>query len=85
MALVTNGGVRDHPAQEVYVTGTFDDWSKSVKLEKRAGRFEKLVELTSVDKKIDYKVIIPHPLIFVHLETFVLLIYTFRTVRTKSF
>ena len=55
-ALIEVCPARDHPAQEVYVTGTFDDWSKSVKLEKKAGRFEKLVELNPVDDKIDYKV-----------------------------
>ena len=47
---------RDHPAEEVFVTGTFDDWSKSVKLEKKAGYFEKLVQLPVADQKIDYKV-----------------------------
>ncbi len=48
---------RDHPASEVYVTGTFDDWAKSVKLDaKPTGRFEKLVQLSSADQKILYKV-----------------------------
>lgn len=47
---------RDHPASEVYVTGTFDDWARSVKLEKKATSFEKRVELPTADEKIYYKV-----------------------------
>jgi len=48
---------RDHPADEVYVTGTFDDWAKSVKLEKKDGNLhEKLVELPQATEKIYYKV-----------------------------
>ena len=48
---------REHPASEVYVTGTFDDWARSVKLEKqRDGSFQKLVDLPSADEKIAYKV-----------------------------
>ncbi|KAK4965209.1 hypothetical protein LTR28_003522 [Elasticomyces elasticus] len=46
----------EHPAQEVYVTGTFDNWSKSVKLDKKGDTFEKLVNLPSADAKILYKV-----------------------------
>lgn len=39
------------------MTGTFDDWSKSVKLEKKEGNVhEKLVELPRADEKIHYKV-----------------------------
>ena len=49
--------LRDHPASEVFVTGTFDDWAKSVKLEKKAGNLhEKLVELPNAEEKIYYKV-----------------------------
>ena len=48
--------IRDHPATEVYVTGTFDDWAKSVKLQSKGGYFEKLVDLPVADKKIYYKV-----------------------------
>lgn len=49
--------IRDHAATEVYVTGTFDDWAKSVKLEKKDGnRFEKLVELPQAEENIYYKV-----------------------------
>ena len=39
------------------MTGTFDDWSKSVLLEKKDGDMhEKLVELPRADEKIYYKV-----------------------------
>lgn len=48
--------LRDHPASEVYVTGTFDDWARSVKLEKKSNRFEKVVKLPSANEKIFYKV-----------------------------
>ncbi|KAI9893828.1 MAG: hypothetical protein M1814_005381 [Vezdaea aestivalis] len=44
-----------HPAEEVHVTGTFDDWTKSVVLEKKGERFEKLVDLPKADEKIFYK------------------------------
>jgi len=48
---------RPHAANEVYVTGTFDDWAKTEKLEKvDAGHFEKVVQLNKVDEKILYKV-----------------------------
>jgi len=49
-------GPRDHPADEVYVTGTFDDWAKSVKLERKGDRFEKLLDLSLTEEKIFYKV-----------------------------
>ena len=46
----------DHPdSKEVIVTGTFDDWTKSVKLEKNGDTWEKTVELPA-DKKVLYKV-----------------------------
>lgn len=38
------------------MTGTFDDWAKSVKLEKKGERFEKLVDLPQSEEKILYKV-----------------------------
>lgn len=48
---------RPHPANEVYVTGTFDNWSRSVKLEKTAdGAFSKEVELPDTNAKVHYKV-----------------------------
>ena len=47
---------REHPASEVYVTGTFDDWSKTEKLIKTGDVFEKNVTLSSAAEKIYYKV-----------------------------
>lgn len=47
---------RAHPAEEVYVTGTFDNWSKSEKMEKVDDIFEKSVELPDSSEKIYYKV-----------------------------
>ena len=38
------------------MTGTFDDWAKSVKLDNKGEHFEKLVELPVSDEKIFYKV-----------------------------
>lgn len=46
----------EHAASEVYVTGTFDDWSKSEKLIQNGDVFEKNVTLPSADEKIYYKV-----------------------------
>ena len=40
----------------MYVTGTFDDWSKSEKLDKTGDHFAKEVTLPSADEKIYYKV-----------------------------
>jgi len=45
----------EHPASEVYVTGTFDNWSKSEKLIKTGDVFEKNVTLPSAAEKIYYK------------------------------
>jgi hypothetical protein len=47
---------REHPASEVYVTGTFDNWSKSEQLVKTGDVFEKNVTLPSASEKIYYKV-----------------------------
>ncbi|KAL8990270.1 MAG: hypothetical protein Q9177_001034 [Variospora cf. flavescens] len=47
----------DHPATEVYVTGTFDDWAKSVKLERENGGFVKTVDLP-LGEKIYYKFVV---------------------------
>ena len=47
---------REHPADEVYVTGTFDNWTKSVKLEKQGDVFSKTVDLKEPEGKIYYKV-----------------------------
>lgn len=48
--------IRAHPAEEVYVTGTFDNWSKSEKMAKVGDSFEKSVELPDTSEKIYYKV-----------------------------
>ena len=40
----------------MYVTGTFDDWGKTIKLEKVGGSFEKNVDLPASSEKIYYKV-----------------------------
>ncbi|KAL8742618.1 MAG: hypothetical protein Q9190_004929 [Brigantiaea leucoxantha] len=48
----------DHPANEVYVTGTFDDWAKSVKLEKDENGFSKSVDLPLNEEKIYYKFVV---------------------------
>lgn len=45
---------REHDADDVYVTGTFDDWKKSVQLEKEGDIFKKTVELPKT--KTQYKV-----------------------------
>jgi len=47
---------RPHPANDVHVTGTFDDWGKTEKLEKVGDVFEKEVTLPSADEKYYYKV-----------------------------
>ena len=54
--LISYSTPRDHPAEEVYVTGTFDDWAKSVKLERKGDGFEKLLDLPETEEKIFYKV-----------------------------
>ncbi|KIY03054.1 uncharacterized protein Z520_01520 [Fonsecaea multimorphosa CBS 102226] len=47
-----------HPeANDVHVTGTFDDWGKSVKLDKVGDIWEKEVDLPT-DKKIYYKFVV---------------------------
>lgn len=50
------GNCREHPASEVYVTGTFDGWKKTEQLEKVGEHFEKHVQLSDASKKIYYKV-----------------------------
>ena len=49
---------RPYSANEVYVTGTFDDWGKSEKLDKVDGGFEKEVQLPDADQKIYYKFVV---------------------------
>ncbi|CZS90378.1 related to cell wall mannoprotein [Rhynchosporium agropyri] len=48
----------DHPADEVYVTGTFDNWEKSEKLVKNGNSFSKDVKLNSAADKIYYKFVV---------------------------
>lgn len=48
----------EHPASEVYVTGTFDNWSKSEKLIKTGDVFAKDVTLPSAAEKIYYKFVV---------------------------
>ncbi|KAE8454070.1 hypothetical protein EG329_007848 [Mollisiaceae sp. DMI_Dod_QoI] len=48
----------DHPASEVYVTGTFDNWEKTEKLIKTGDSFAKDVTLPSADEKIYYKFVV---------------------------
>lgn len=45
-------------AEEVYVTGTFDNWSKSAQLEKVDGIFQKAVQLEDASSKIYYKFVV---------------------------
>ncbi|KAL1962497.1 hypothetical protein VTN77DRAFT_9618 [Rasamsonia byssochlamydoides] len=47
-----------YSANEVFVTGTFDDWGKTVRLEKKGDVFEKEVELPSADEKVYYKFVV---------------------------
>ncbi|PNS19138.1 Cruciform DNA-recognizing protein 1 [Sphaceloma murrayae] len=47
-----------HAASEVYVTGTFDGWSQSQKLEKVGSGFEKKVSLSDASEKIYYKFVV---------------------------
>ncbi|KNG51671.1 carbohydrate-binding module family 48 protein [Stemphylium lycopersici] len=46
----------EHSANEVYVTGTFDDWRKTVKLDQEDGIFKKTVELPK--EHIQYKFVV---------------------------
>ncbi|KAK4900780.1 Cruciform DNA binding protein [Elasticomyces elasticus] len=45
----------DHPADEVYVTGTFDNWAKTEKLEKSGDSHEKTIQFPKEQEKILYK------------------------------
>ncbi|KAF7946675.1 hypothetical protein EAE96_009665 [Botrytis aclada] len=48
----------EHPAEEVFVTGTFDNWSKSEKLVKTGDVFSKDVQLANAGEKIYYKFVV---------------------------
>lgn len=77
---LTSRQPRHHPAHEVYVTGTFDDWAKSIKLEDKGAHFEKVVELPLSNEKIFYKVPYPTAPPFQY-ET----VQPFRNARTELF
>ncbi|KAL8392436.1 hypothetical protein RB595_002579 [Gaeumannomyces hyphopodioides] len=47
-----------HAGEQVYVTGTFDDWTKSVKLDKVGDVFEKEVTLPDSGEKVYYKFVV---------------------------
>ncbi|KAF9889147.1 hypothetical protein FE257_007636 [Aspergillus nanangensis] len=45
-------------ADEVFVTGTFDDWGKTIRLDRKGNVFEKEVQLPLTDEKIQYKFVV---------------------------
>ncbi|RFU73248.1 carbohydrate-binding module family 48 [Trichoderma arundinaceum] len=47
-----------HPAEEVFVTGTFDNWTKSEQLAKEGDVFQKTVYLKDASKKIYFKFVV---------------------------
>ncbi|KAF5856474.1 hypothetical protein ETB97_007305 [Aspergillus alliaceus] len=47
-----------HNANEVFVTGTFDDWGKTVRLDRKGDVFEKDVPLPMTDEKLHYKFVV---------------------------
>ncbi|KAL2198184.1 hypothetical protein P885DRAFT_33986 [Corynascus similis CBS 632.67] len=47
-----------HDAEEVYVTGTFDDWTKSERLERVGEVFQKTVTLPDSTDKVLYKFVV---------------------------
>lgn len=54
---VLTADCRPYNANEVYVTGTFDDWGKTVQLDRVGDIFLKEVSLPTTSDKIQYKVI----------------------------
>ncbi|POR37456.1 Uncharacterized protein TPAR_02342 [Tolypocladium paradoxum] len=48
----------EHAAEEAFVTGTFDDWQKTVKLEKEGDVFQKTVDLPESSEKVYYKFVV---------------------------
>ncbi|KAM4065961.1 glycogen recognition site of AMP-activated kinase [Hirsutella rhossiliensis] len=50
----------EHDAEEAFVTGTFDNWRKSIRLEKKNGVFQKTVPLDDTTDKIYYKFVVDH-------------------------
>lgn len=49
---------RPYPAKDVHVTGTFDDWGKTVQLNQVGDVWEKEVDLPSADETIYYKFVV---------------------------
>ncbi|KAE8375955.1 hypothetical protein BDV26DRAFT_294564 [Aspergillus bertholletiae] len=47
-----------HHAMEVYVTGTFDDWGKTVRLDRKGDIFEKEVPLPVTEEKLHFKFVV---------------------------
>ncbi|KAK1750816.1 hypothetical protein QBC47DRAFT_352229 [Echria macrotheca] len=47
-----------HDAEEVYVTGTFDNWTKSEQLDKVDGVFQKTVTIPNSSEKVYYKFVV---------------------------
>ncbi|KAI9883863.1 MAG: hypothetical protein M1823_004354 [Watsoniomyces obsoletus] len=47
-----------HPASEVFVTGTFDDWGMTIQLDKKGDHFEKRVHLSDPNKAVHYKFVV---------------------------
>ncbi|PTB69963.1 carbohydrate-binding module family 48 protein [Trichoderma citrinoviride] len=48
----------EHPAEEVFVTGTFDNWTKSEQLVKVGDVFQKTVPLKDASQKIYFKYVV---------------------------
>ncbi|OPB43656.1 hypothetical protein A0O28_0099440 [Trichoderma guizhouense] len=48
----------EHPAEEVFVTGTFDNWTKSEQLIKEGDVFQKTVALKDASQKIYFKYVV---------------------------
>ncbi|KAL4873390.1 hypothetical protein BDV12DRAFT_77633 [Aspergillus spectabilis] len=45
-------------ASEVFVTGTFDDWGKTIKLDQKGDVFEKQVHLPPTSEKVHFKFVV---------------------------
>ncbi|KAL4800446.1 hypothetical protein BDV19DRAFT_353029 [Aspergillus venezuelensis] len=47
-----------YPAKEVFVTGTFDDWGKTIKLDQKGDIFEKQVHFPVTGEKVHFKFVV---------------------------
>ncbi|KAL2868338.1 carbohydrate-binding module family 48 protein [Aspergillus lucknowensis] len=45
-------------ANEVFVTGTFDDWGKTIKLDRKGDIFEKEVRFSAIGEKLHFKFVV---------------------------